>query len=130
MPQTTLVVDEAFLVIGTKAVPMIRLTLAAERFQENRNRIHEKIYFKKILQIRLIFYLIVWRLLLNGLLPVEVSSAEFAFCKLFVCKIQQINSLLLLQSNSDKRNSEGGEKSVSFIHSFFYQLSCYNSIEH
>ena len=28
-----------------------------------------------------------------------------------------------IQSNSDKRNSLGGEKRVSFIHNFFYQLS-------
>ena len=29
--------------------------------------------------------------------------------------------IMIIQSNSDKRNSEGGKKRV-FIHSFFYQL--------
>ena len=41
----------------------------------------------------------------------------------FYCKEILLHYNCAIQSNSDKRNSLGGEERVSFIHSFFYQLS-------
>ena len=50
--------------------------------------------FLKIFQTRLIFYLIVLRLPLNGLLLWKVSSAEFVYCKMFVALFVRVNGVL------------------------------------